>query len=253
VVDETSGRGSRESVEQARRAGFEVIVLRGASAAGARNAGLEAVRRRGVLPAGWVFLEAGSSLEPGCLAAWEATLRLCPDAGLVTSWVWDDARKTRPLPCPAFPYQWLANEVPTGSAIRAEAVGDVGGFREGLGAGFEDWDMANAVMAAGWKAVTYPASLLDLRSREPGRLHAGTPAWRELAGRFPELVARDALELLALLAESRASWRARPETLTPLGFLRRPLREQLGLLAQAARDPRRAARWLAWQTGWGRR
>jgi hypothetical protein len=73
-----------------------------------------------------------------------------------------------------------------------------GGFRPGLDAGWEHWDLANAVMAAGWEAVMVP-EVFGVLTREvsfpspdchtPGAMH------RRLLERFSDLVLDDAIPL----------------------------------------------------------
>jgi hypothetical protein len=55
-----------------------------------------------------------------------------------------------------------------------------------------------------------------------------------------ELFARDAVDLLVMLeTRARSISNALPESLTPLGVLRRPLAAKLGLLRQVSSQPRR--------------
>ena len=250
IVGDWTDEGTRRVDEWAREAGWDVVSHPRGTAASAKNAGIEAVRRRGISPAGWVFLEARVRLQPGSLAVYAATLRHCPDVGLVSSWVDNGAHQVHVSPCPAFPYQWLSNEVASASAIRVEALAEVGGFSPGLGAGYEDWDLANTVLAAGWKAVTYPAILSSQPAADRSAEPAGTWMRRALLDRFPDLLGRRAGDLVLLLEARLRSGTTPPRRqegpLDPAGLLRRPFGEQLGLLALAARNPRRAVQWLFW-------
>jgi hypothetical protein len=126
-------------------------------------------------------------------------------------------------------------------------VEEVGGFRPGLDDGFDEWDLVNAILAAGWPALTYPAILgerVAVFAAAPGRLARARTAVLE---RFPELVAADAAELVLLL-EARCpepsvpAGRGRVETMGDV--LRRPWHEQVLLARAALREPHRAMNWI---------
>jgi hypothetical protein len=89
--------------------------------------------------------------------------------------------------------------------VRTEALLDAGRLRSGLPRGYERWDLANAVMAAGWLAVTVPEIMGTLRG-EPSAASA-VPldyehrlARHRLLSRFTDLTARDAADLMGLAA-----------------------------------------------------
>jgi hypothetical protein len=215
----------------------------------ARNEALAAARR-GRKPLGVLFLDAADLLRPEALAALEAALRHRGEVGLVSSWGAGRRWPASPTPVtapPSFPYQWMANEVAAVTAFRLEAVEEAGGFRPGLEDGLEEWDLVNAILAAGWPALTYPAILGERTAAfaaAPGRLVRARTAVLE---RFPELVAADAAELVLLL-EARCPGpdvpAARQRAATVGDLLRRPWREQVVLARAALREPRRAADWV---------
>jgi hypothetical protein len=100
--------------------------------------------------------------------------------------------------------------------------------------GYEDWDLFNAVMAAGWVAVTIPEILGDHRAQEDSlphmtSAHASGRMRRELLERFPDLIARDAKDIV-LLAESNTVQSLREELFV--------LREQLAMAQKMPRRPR---------------
>jgi glycogen synthase len=248
---------ARATVERLDRAGLCVVEACSATAAAARNAGMEAVQGAVGAPEGWVFLDARCRLRPGFLEACQHTLRRCPEVGLVSSW----QRRSREdrvlvLPGPALPYQWLVDDAVTCSAFRDEALREAGGFRRSVDAAYQGWDLANAVLAAGWSGVTYPAVLSEADDPEeaipPGR---DLRMRRALLERFPELVERHATELLLLQACGVGSASVRPDVAPwttrkrarapgPRELLRLPLAQQIGYLARAVRHPRRASSWL---------
>ncbi|HEX3035188.1 MAG TPA: hypothetical protein VHT73_08650, partial [Thermodesulfobacteriota bacterium] len=151
-------------------------------------------------------------LRPDFIASCESVLQRCPEVGLVSFWVHHPENDNRALikPCPSFPYQWHANGAVPFSVIRTEALHEAGNFRSPMCQGYEDWDLFNAVMAAGWIAVTVPEILADYPFVENSMSldtvgHTYVRMRKELLERFPDLVARDAKDIV-LLAESDKAW-----------------------------------------------
>jgi glycosyltransferase involved in cell wall biosynthesis len=197
---------------RARAQGWQVIYHADVESGAAINAGIEAVEAMGINPLGFIFLDESDRLSPDFIAECESTLNHCAEAGIVSCWTAPDRAtrggRMRTPPCPAFPYQWAENEAAPFSAVRAEALKEAGGLRAHLRDGYESWDLSNAVMAAGWVAVTIPALLGECENRcslaprssydhVPGRMR------KEMLGRFPDLIARDAADIV-LLAESNS-------------------------------------------------
>jgi glycosyltransferase involved in cell wall biosynthesis len=179
------------------------------------NRGVAALEATGIQPLGWIFLDPRDRLAPNCLERCESVLHRCEEVGLVSSWVCLGGRRAptlEALPCPSFPYQWLENQASGASAVRAEAWEDARGLRPPLSAGYEMWDLANAVLAAGWKAVTVPEVLCERSAggSSNGLAEAAGPETmrRLLLERFPSLVARDA-ERLVLMTGSQPARKVR--------------------------------------------
>jgi hypothetical protein len=84
-----------------------------------------------------------------------------PTIGLVSSWALDLAhgRTFWSRPSPAFPAQWLANDVVPFSAIRMEALEEAERVMGGLHTCRSHWDLFDAVLTSSWKAVTVPQIL----------------------------------------------------------------------------------------------
>jgi glycogen synthase len=245
-------------IEALRRTGVLVCEHRGGTRAMARNAGAAAVIERGHRPLGFVFLEPADRLAEDFIGSGESVLRACSEVGLVSCWT----APTMPdgrweiHPCPALPYGLLRSETVPGTVVRTEALNEAGLFRPEMPSGYDDWDLSVAVMAAGWTAVTYPATLAT-RSTEATSL-ADTPEpargrlRRSLLTRFSREAARDA-EVLVLLAEAGYASARRPVSASarqshPPGLaeiLRRSRAEQMATLRRAWRRPCVAARWLA--------
>jgi glycogen synthase len=248
------------AVERVKKAGWLVVEERGRSAAAARNAGMQAVQNAVGPPGGWVFVDAWCRLRPEWLEVCHHTLRHCLEVGLVSSWQRGSGTGSIAIsPCPALPYQWLVNDAVACSAFRDEALRESGGFRRSLDAAYHGWDLVNAVLAAGWAAVTYPAVLSEVD--EPAGVVTTGPErlrmHRALLERFPDLVARDASELLLLqscrsgverVERDAAPRLTKKPTMAPgpRELLRRPLAEQITFFATAFRHPRRASSWLRW-------
>jgi GT2 family glycosyltransferase len=233
----------------------------GSSTAVAKALGVDKALSEGVEPLGWLFLAAGDTLAPNALAIHEAVLRRCPEVGVVGTWLadpekpWSGELASTP---PAFPYQWLANELEEPVVFRAEAVREVGGPRTDLDSGLETWDLANAVMAAGWAAVRIPAILGHreggLDGVEDAMPLARKRSRRRLLDRHPELVGRDATSLIALLEAKvtdgygRSSGQHSAEPVAAPATLGRSLRPMLHLAKMATRQPGAAGRRLVWQS-----
>ncbi|HET9529035.1 MAG TPA: hypothetical protein VFQ92_01690, partial [Blastocatellia bacterium] len=165
-----------------------------------------------------------------------STLERCTEVGIVSGWArrskYDKSVVIRP--CPGFPYQWLANEAAPFSAVRTEALLEAGSFRPAMAHGYDDWDLFNAVMAAGWVAVTVPEVLAYHRYRNDTaphitNLNGNARARRELLERFPDLLARDAKEIVLFVESASARSLAASEF---------PLRERLARARAILRYPR---------------
>lgn len=245
IVDgESSEEQTLMAMEQALREGWKVIRNRNGGLVSAKNAAIEAVLDSGSNPIGFAFLSAEDQLEPGFVAAYESVLQQCPEVGLVSCWVHhlgtDDRIWIRP--CPSFPYQWLSNEAAPFSAIRTEALCGAGNFRPVMSEGYEDWDLFNAVMAAGWVAVTIPEILAHNRvGKGPtshfASIHEHVRMRRELLERFPDLIARDANDIL-LLSESNTAQLMHEEPSIPpkqIAIARMMLRYPRGAVLRALR------------------
>ena len=210
----------------------------------AKNVGIEAMLGTGVKPLGCAFLQAGDRLEPRFIARCASILQRCPEVGLISCWTShaETPKKIRIKPCPSFPYQWLANDATPLSAIRTEALCEVGCFRVLQHQENDAWDLCNAVMAAGWSAVTVPevlatscvqrASMMQ-RTGIDTSLHPS----RELLERFPALLARDAHDIALLASFARAQWHSE-------GYL--PMREQVEVVRLMLKHPGRSAKTACW-------
>jgi glycogen synthase len=229
-------------LEKAQRNGWLVIDQRNGSPVLAKNAGIKTLFDSGLKPLGFVFLSGEDRLRPDFVTTCESVLQRCPEVGLISCWACHPREDHRLWirPCPSFPYQWVTNDAAPFSVVRTEALREAGNFRPVIREGYEDWDLANAVMAAGWVAVTVPEILAEHRFRKeamPAIASAGE--WRsvrkELHERFSELVARDVADI-ALLVES-ASRRSRQEEVFMMGG-------RLGLVQKVIRHPRRTASYV---------
>jgi glycosyltransferase involved in cell wall biosynthesis len=240
LVDAGSTEGKTlEALRRASSTGWQVICKNTRSVGPSANAGIEEIINSGRRPACFFFLRPGCWIEPWSCAVFESTFQHCPEIGLISGWshISDGNGKIRAMPCPSFPYQWLRNEVAPFSAIRTQALLEAGKFRL-LGSNeYEEWDLFNAVMAAGWAAVTFPGILGG---------HPADPTWTErpfkrihgeLLGRFADLVAHDATDI-ALLAGSCVA------RLHDQGYP--ALREQADMIRVMVENPRNTIRLVFW-------
>ena len=201
----------------------------GSAAAGERLLQATSVPHLGVL-----FISAGETIEPAFLATAAGVLDRCLEVGMVSSWVRGEPGAAPHFGCnPSFPYQWLRHEAEGPWLVRGEALAAAGGHPSDVPERFARWELCNAIIAAGWSAVTIPGLL----AASPGTCRAPLRSTRlraRLLARHPHLVARDAAAI-ALLAGAAPSL-ADLEALEP--------RLRIALLRQLARQPARTARWL---------
>lgn len=219
VDDGSTDEATLRVLEEARQEGWEVFSQPNAGLVAARQAGVACLAEMVGALRGYVFLDADDILLPGFVRRVDRALTHSPQVGVVSCWVrhFGEADRLWVRGCPAFPYQWVANEAATFSAIRAEAFDEVGGFRELRAQGYDDWDLFNAMLAEGWIGVTLPEVLGGYRVRRNSMLRNMTPhahalMREDMLSRFPDLVARDAQDIVRL-AEAQDSWTLREELL----------------------------------------
>lgn len=189
-----------------------------------------------------------ASLTPEFIAVCGTALERDAELGLVSGWL-DDGGGGFLRPCPMFPYQWIEDDVGAVAVVRAEAFLQAGGLRSSLPVSYARWDLHNAVLACGWKAVSFPAVLARVEtipslrggtdSRSAALLHA-------IKERFPEELAADS----ARVAELEGAPDQEPE-LRVRDMLRMPVRTQIAIAADALRNPRRVLDWFRGR--WDRR
>jgi glycosyltransferase involved in cell wall biosynthesis len=168
--------------------------------ADAWNAGFEFLRARGRCGF-WVFLDEDDYLLPHYISRLEEAFAHRPEVGVIAVWTW---RTAGPLPfdaplCPDPEWQLRANEVPPASAFRTEALGEMPPFRSGIPREYDIYDLANAVMARGWRAAAFP-EILTRRSKQQKIAWPDSTALRalraELLNRFSDVITPETLALV---------------------------------------------------------
>ena len=241
VIIADTGAGNHrvnKRLNQAQWEGWEVVEEHTGSRGAAKNAAITSVFRKGLNPSAFVFLDTDDRLEPDFVARCEAVLLQCPEVGILSCW-FDEVEKGSGLkikPCPAFPYQWVSNDTDSVIVIRTEALRESGLFRRSMPNGLENWDVVNSVMAANWVGVVIPEMLVARHQTDDpiGAMSATeyAVARREILERFPDLIARDAKEIV-LLTESAMNWGLSVEVAV--------LRERLTAIRRMVRSPREIA------------
>lgn len=230
IVDDNSTEPQTlKNLKKIQQKGWQVIQKKNGNPIANKNTGIEVILNSESNPLGFSFLSAKDRLQPDFIATCESVLLRCPEVGLVSCWVqrYGACKKAWVRPCPSFPYQWISNEVVPFSVVRTEALKESGNFRHLTIQEYEDWDLFNAVMAAGWVAVTLPKVLgyhwvkADSISRmlqtnaystnTCGRMH------NELFKRFPDLIARDSWDII-LLTESNTAQLLREMRQTAMSY-----------------------------------
>jgi glycogen synthase len=205
LIDEWTEEQAVKSFCASQKEGWQLIQIENGNRLTAKNLGVTAVLESGTKPMGFVFLAAEDQLKEKFIELASSVFRHCREAGIVSSWVEDlkYEKVVNTTPYPSFPFQWLSNELASFSAVRTEALIEAGKFRTFSWPEYENWDLFNAVMAAGWIAVTLPAILgKELTTHKYGLgPHNSIPhgsMCKEILGRFPDVIARDSNELLLL-------------------------------------------------------
>lgn len=255
LVESEQGDELMQAVQKAQSIGWHVCEAADRSPSAVKNRGIEIILASGVNPIGFVFLDAQDLLYTGFIEKTESALANCPDVGLVSPWM-QTLAGDYPVavpPCPVFPYQLLDNETIPATVIRAEALMEAGWFRREMNNGYERWDLINAVMAAGWIAITYPELLCDRledRARTTGR---NRQLRQNLLARYPEIVARDAIELVRLLESRVHRGESNPQADSSFFHILRlsdvfklTLEQQVRVVLKALREPKSAVKFMMW-------
>lgn len=223
VVDPARTDRARELLDRAR---VPAGLVRGAAAgspAAAWSAGQEAVVQSGAAPLAFVFMEADDLVVPEAVATWEAALRQEPDVGAVSSWLRErsgEGRITVPSICMTTSASGLLGETGAVTAIRTSALCDADDFEGATTAAAARRALVEAACAAGWRAVTYPAVLVERRATASAPIVERNRQHRTAAPNAPL---------------------ARPQDVFALAWV-----DQLWLIRKALRRPDRALRFLWW-------
>ena len=206
-----------------------------------------------------VFVEDDWTLDAEYVSRVTDTLERCADVGIVNPWCRADGRIGATAP-PAFPYQWVWNDVGPCAAFRMSAIHQAGAMRTTLAGSYALWDLSNAILAAGWRAAPFP-SVLASRSGSiqpaPGPPGRTAMSYAQILSRFPDLLAGDAADVAILLqvavqrlqasqAVAPEPAAARTDTMTPLEIVRATPAMRRQLVSRALANPAYALRWLAW-------
>ncbi|MBI5029977.1 MAG: glycosyltransferase [Chloroflexi bacterium] len=191
-----------------RRKGWATLHFHDGNLIAAKNQAIDTVLASDKHPIALAFVDSKDRLRKQFIARTEDVLHQHPHVGIASCWsrILQAKREIRIEANPSLPYQLLKNEAVPFSAVRTEALLAAGKFRAEMNEGYEGWDLFNAILAAGWTAVTI-SQVLGVQSTRADPLSYTASAYshaqmrRNLLMRFSELVARDAEQLL-LLSES---------------------------------------------------
>jgi glycosyltransferase involved in cell wall biosynthesis len=169
--------------------------------ADAWNAGFEALQS-GRKCGFWVFLDGYDILLPDYISQIERVFAHRSELGIISVWT-ERTIGSRPLEAPLCPepeYQLRTNEVTPASAFRTEALGEAPPFRRGMPAEYDVYDLANAVMAKGWRAAAYPEILTQRRLKRQEIAWPNSTALRavraEVLARFSDIICPETLALV---------------------------------------------------------
>jgi hypothetical protein len=259
LVDKDQTNSELNSVVQkARTLGWHICEVDDRAPSARKNRAVETVLAGGADPMAFVFLESPDLLYAVYIEAIDPIFSHCPDVGFVSSWMRAETEDEPFIahPCPAFPYQLLQNETVPATAIRTEAFLEAGRFRTGLESGFEQWDLITAIMASGWIGITYPELLSDRVRGRGGAVVEQRRMRRDILARYPDVVARDAQDLIHLLESRVFQSEARIGNVERSNFhIRRPrdifgltLEQKIRVVRKAIRNPKVAINFMVWHT-----
>ena len=170
------------------------------------NLGIKTLLKRFPGCTGVAFLRGDEQLHPEFIATCESILSTRLEVGLVSCWASRryDQEQVWMRPCPSLPYQWTDNDAGSFSVIRREALADAENFRPAMRLGYANWDLFNAILVAGWVGVTVPRILVEQSFREELTLPIHNPRAHgrmreEMLRRFPDVIARDACDIVSFL------------------------------------------------------
>jgi hypothetical protein len=238
--------------------GWRVTKDPGRPDSGVRALALQRVLDAPAAPLGVAVVDAACRLAPEFVEASATALQRNARVGLVSSWSADGGawQRTTVTPCPALPYQWVMNDLGGCCTIRTTALREVGWMPEVIGGDVSPADWALAILAGGWRAVTYPA-LLSWRvngavaDSVARRQSTGARVRAALIDRWPELgveLADWQPFLESHVTRASRSVRSERGSFTPETVLREPFRAQMRLLGRALRNPHYAAAWVGWHS-----
>lgn len=211
LINEATSKESLDAFEQVREPGWEHMSYH-SEVHFARLATVKKFLENGLNPNGVAFISEGDFLHREFIEVCDSSLKHNSHVGIVSCWTkyLGTRDKYWMPPCPAFPYQWINNEVAPFAVMRMEAL------RETSKEVFSDlvytnWNFSNSLMANGWVALTVPKILstslsiwdLDFSHIESPHLHA--LSLKKIYGNLPNLFESDLQEIL-MLAISKETW-----------------------------------------------
>jgi glycogen(starch) synthase len=210
IVDRSQRVAAQWALKKAAALGWEVWeTVEIAKIAVLWNKAVEEIRQKGENPAAFVFLDSLDQPAADFIQIVEKVFKTIGNAGFF--WCWNHFNGQNPGystdPLPAFPFQILTPRKMAPFAVRGSALIQAGLFRLMHYPGYEAWDLANALMARNWVAVTYPAFLNERLKMKQRSIYSPLAAdlsrvyWEALE-RIPEVVTHAGNEL-AFLLESR--------------------------------------------------
>ncbi len=153
------------------------------------NRGLPAARNAGVHSTEtplFVCLDADDRIAPTFISRLLPSLLDNPRVGYCYCWTRFFGARTGRWRCPEYDPKrlLLQNLSPATALVRRAAFDQVGGYRETMIHGYEDWDLWLAFLAAGYAGACVPETLFLYRKQLPGRsmLHRTLRRHSQLVG-----------------------------------------------------------------------
>ncbi len=166
VDDGSTDRRTLNVIEALGHEGVRVVRQENRGLPAARNAGVRATET----PV-FVCLDADDRLGPRFLSRLLPTLLGDPAIGYCYSWTKFFGARSSRWACPDYdPKRLLVENLsPATAVVRRAAFDRVGGYRQEMIHGYEDWDLWLALLAAGFRGACVPETLFYYRKHPPGR------------------------------------------------------------------------------------
>ncbi len=181
VDDGSTDPGTVWTLDELAREGIRLVRQENRGLPAARNAGVRSTET----PL-FVCLDADDRIAPTFISRLLPRLLDDPGVGYCYCWTRFFGARSGRWRCPEYDPKrlLLQNLSPATAVVRRAAFDQVGGYRETMTHGYEDWDLWLGLLAAGYAGACVPETLFFYRKHPPGRsmLHGTLRRHSQLVG-----------------------------------------------------------------------